>query len=1107
MTPTPFNSSSTPVQSLLICSQPPHYQGWRGSLPVCCYRVASGRTQPVMTVLATTILCVLTAMAATAHAQVLYQQPIASDAAAASNGGYSPNTHLNTNLNSTPDDRDKISRGYSNIDVNSGASVDAEVENHEELIADNGFTKEDEQLSVTLNALRLKKAVEAGLIDESVLHEFNEQTLQYILTQKQPNQPKPKPQPQRQAQPSLPDEPYQMATPAQIEQALAVQRMALANQTAADENPATALEPSSQHEQLPVARLDDTQPPIGLQQGMDDALAATQLATGEQVSAEPLDHKPAQQDASQDAGSMIGSDRNGMDSRPDSTTDTVQLNPGDYLPDYQQSSQAVETDSEQAAEESQSYGNVFRRLYARIFNDGYMALPRINSSIYLLETDSSGVEKRKKADTATQPMANIKAALDDIFVDSMLDFTAALPRVREQAQSAARAVGYYDVQMRFEQPSRDKLDVIITQVGEPVMVRSRIVDIRGEGDNLERFQRIQDSALPLQGDVFHHGQYKKIKSDIETTSFDHGFFDQYWLNKSVDVILPDNTADIDLIYDTGERYDFGEVVFFTLDEQTGELTADPDKLPVKPEILQQLLPFAVDEPFYRPAITRFSNDLAATRYFNAMNVEVITPPDQGNMATLLFDDDDATVGASESSQSAEQMLASDEENVMTAAEEQAFDPVTFTVDEQTSEKLTAIKNKSERLLAMPDDRVLDQSTAQSQNPLGRISDGISSIAKRILPGEDTQPRFDADNRPSALANKKTPEQVQQDKKVPLYVFVMADKPRDAQFGIGYGTDTGARVTARLDNNLINRDGYQAGVQTALSRISKNVTVYGSRPWRHPLNDKLQADLSYEEEVIDQGKGNFDLSTKTLHSSLSRNIRRDSGWNRTYSLRYRLDELETGVDVSELENLPIRFTSSKPKQQAVLLGYGMSKTEADNIGSPSVGWRQYYSLEVGLDDAGSDTDMAIARAGVSGVYSFGDVGKHRIIGKLDSGYIWADDFYNVPYKLRFFAGGDQSIRGYDYESLSAMDKGYLTGGQILAVASGEYSYEFKPGLRAAVFTDVGNAYDKDFDTETKVGAGVGIRWASPVGTVRVDVAAGVSETSIPIRLHLFIGSPL
>lgn len=78
--------------------------------------------------------------------------------------------------------------------------------------------------------------------------------------------------------------------------------------------------------------------------------------------------------------------------------------------------------------------------------------------------------------------------------------------------------------------------------------------------------------------------------------------------------------------------------------------------------------------------------------------------------------------------------------------------------------------------------------------------------------------------------------------------------------------------------------------------------------------------------------------------------------------------------------------------------------------------------------------------------------------------------------------------------------------MLAVATAEYNYEILEGLRLGVFTDVGNAYDKDFKTDTKIGAGVGVRWASPVGQVRVDVATGVKEESHPIKIHFFIGVP-
>jgi translocation and assembly module TamA len=138
---------------------------------------------------------------------------------------------------------------------------------------------------------------------------------------------------------------------------------------------------------------------------------------------------------------------------------------------------------------------------------------------------------------------------------------------------------------------------------------------------------------------------------------------------------------------------------------------------------------------------------------------------------------------------------------------------------------------------------------------------------------------------------------------------------------------------------------------------------------------------------------------------------------------------------------------------------------------------------------------------------GDNADHQFVGRGDLGYIVTDDFDGVPYNLRYFAGGDQSVRGYDYESLSPEEDGLLLGGQVLAVGSLEYNYQFRDGWRAAVFADAGNAYDENFSNETKYGVGVGVRWASPVGPIRVDVAAGVSEDSVPIRLHFFIGPPL
>ncbi|MGE6245816.1 autotransporter assembly complex protein TamA [Psychrobacter proteolyticus] len=1116
-----------------------------------------------------------------------------------------------TNLSAA--DQTDSSQTFSNQNNNSQAANEQASIKQSATLSD-----DDTQLDMALDALRLKKAVEQGIIDQSVLDDYSEQSLgikkpnstksgsknsttqnanaQNLSSQSSNSQNTTSQNNNSQNLESFPDSPstsynpnnaqsvasnddllqqateiqqqgYQMMTPEQIDRELA----AMDAQNAQDIDSINISNNDSDFD-APIATLDDTTSPIGLDTELDatnlpapnnlDTLGRSET-TQEQASAAEGMSRPIEVSgavSNEDVVSNEATVKNEKGLTTDDSSDEVIagtnvpanvegtttdiINPNDYLPDYQNDTQAVDQSIEQANRprpRARNRGNIVTRLYNRLFNGGVAALPNVETAIYLEQVSAENAPDGKaqliEADNDIQPMKNIKAALDDTSVQSVIDFTAALPRLRETAQNAAKAVGYYEVELRLTQPDRDTVNVVIEELGEPVLVDSRIIEIRGEGSEQEEFATLETDLPPQEGDIFNHRVYKSSKAALESLSNTYGYFDQYWLNKSVDIILPDNKADVSLVYNTGDRYEFDDVVFFTYDKETNTLTQDPDKLPVELSLLQQLYGFTPGDPFYRPAVTKFSNDLSATRYFNTVNVESILPPnDSSEASTLAFDnaptdsngalDDDinndgitdlnsdAGLGASNGfavradtisdsgGESSNALIANSGETV----NEADIAAIEFEADEATLDKLQAIRQKAERLSRLPNDRVLDEKDQEADSLLGKISDSISNVAQKIFPDEKILIN-DENFVPPTLAGRKTPQDVAESKKVPLYVFVYADKPRDAQVGLGYGTDTGVRATAKIDYNLLNRQGYQAGVETEVSRISKNVAVYASRPWKHPLNDKLDARLTYEEEVIDQGKGNFDLSTRTLKAALARNIRSDTGWNRSYSVRYRLDELETGVDGAKLDDLPIRFTSSSPKQQALLFGYGMNKTDTDSVTNPTRGMRQYYSIEAGADKALSDTDLVIVRAGISGIYSFGEDKKHQVLGSANAGYIWADDFYDVPYKLRFFAGGDQSIRGYDYESLSPLDKGYLTGGQVLAVGSAEYNYEFKPGFRGAFFTDVGNAYDKDFDTETKVGVGVGIRWASPVGMVRVDVAAGVTEESIPVRLHFFIGSPL
>jgi translocation and assembly module TamA len=119
-----------------------------------------------------------------------------------------------------------------------------------------------------------------------------------------------------------------------------------------------------------------------------------------------------------------------------------------------------------------------------------------------------------------------------------------------------------------------------------------------------------------------------------------------------------------------------------------------------------------------------------------------------------------------------------------------------------------------------------------------------------------------------------------------------------------------------------------------------------------------------------------------------------------------------------------------------------------------------------------------------------------------------DSVGVPEKLLFLAGGDDSVRGYAYRSLGPQKNGLTVGGRVLAAGSLEIARPFTmsmPSLWGALFVDAGNAASRWSDYHAVVGAGFGVRWRSPVGPLRVDLARAM-ETG-KWRLHFSVGITL
>ena len=132
---------------------------------------------------------------------------------------------------------------------------------------------------------------------------------------------------------------------------------------------------------------------------------------------------------------------------------------------------------------------------------------------------------------------------------------------------------------------------------------------------------------------------------------------------------------------------------------------------------------------------------------------------------------------------------------------------------------------------------------------------------------------------------------------------------------------------------------------------------------------------------------------------------------------------------------------------------------------------------------------------------------RLLLRAEYGAINADEFTKLPPSQRFFAGGDRSVRGYEFEKLGPKDaSGATVGGRYLFVGTVELDYLFFGNYGAAVFVDAGNAANESWP-DLKRSVGIGFRWRSPVGMVRIDVAHPLDDPEKDYRLHLSIGSDL
>lgn len=315
--------------------------------------------------------------------------------------------------------------------------------------------------------------------------------------------------------------------------------------------------------------------------------------------------------------------------------------------------------------------------------------------------------------------------------------------------------------------------------------------------------------------------------------------------------------------------------------------------------------------------------------------------------------------------------------------------------------------------------------------------------------------------------------------VPVQVTVEENQSQKLGFGIGMSTDSGPRgqVTYK-DLNL-------AGKAWRLSSTAKVDTKQQS------LDNTLQFPLSAEgyQDSLSAGLKRADLNgevTRTLSLGASRTRIRDKNefnWGLSY-----LHELQ------DVDGAPSGHSSS------LVLARSWTRRDVDNLIFPSRG----YLLRLEGDAASHAllSDRSFLRGDLRAAW-FRPLGQHgQLILRGRLGAIAASSRDGIPSDLLFKTGGDQTVRGYAYQSIGVRDGDAIVGGRFLIVGSMEYVHWLTANWGAAAFVDAGDAADRAADLSAKLGYGVGARWKSPIGPLNLDVAYG--EATRQVRIHFAVG---
>lgn len=325
--------------------------------------------------------------------------------------------------------------------------------------------------------------------------------------------------------------------------------------------------------------------------------------------------------------------------------------------------------------------------------------------------------------------------------------------------------------------------------------------------------------------------------------------------------------------------------------------------------------------------------------------------------------------------------------------------------------------------------------------------------------------------------------------VPIQVVVAELDRRRADTGIGFSTDEGPRGQIGFEH----RDlfGRNIQLQSALIVSAKRQRAFAN--FRTPLdgNNRYRGFGQRIEREDIEGQ-------VTTRSNTYAGIGRQKGDIESFTsvqFQFEQERLDAGNGLAAEEST----------NRALVLGQAWGLTRVDSALDPRSG--HVINLQLSGAREGVLTDRSFVRL-YSRAIRFQPVriidgaARGTLIGRLELGAVMAGGTDGIPTENLFRTGGVDTIRGYSFLSRGTRRAGATVGGRYLAVGSLEYQHHLTQAYSAAVFVDYGNAGDSREEMSPVAGYGIGVRWRTPVGPIKLDFAYGQADSRL--RVHFSVG---